>query len=82
MSESAKPAAPVPAPASPEPALLGIRLAILATAVALVLGLALLIHEDPYVFTAFMVLGPVLLGTAFLLLGWTILRELKDKRVL
>jgi threonine/homoserine/homoserine lactone efflux protein len=73
MSESA---------ARPDRKLLAIRLAILATALALVLGLALLIHEDPYVFTAFMVLGPLLLAAAFLLLGWTILQELRAKTIL
>lgn len=61
---------------------LAIRLAILATALSLLLGLTLLIHEDPYVFTAFMVLGPLLLAAAFGLLGWTILRELREKTVL
>ena len=46
------------------------------------MGLSLLYKETPYVFTAFMVLGPVLLAAAFLLLGWTIVQELKDKKVL
>ena len=69
-------------PARPDRKLLAIRLAILATALALVLGLALLIHENPYVFTAFMVLGPLLLAAAFLLLGWTIFQELRTKTVL
>jgi hypothetical protein len=59
-----------------------IRLAIILTAVALVLALMLLYKETPYVFTAFMFLGPLLLAMAFLLLGWVILQELKAGKVL
>ena len=59
-----------------------IRLAVLMTTVALLLGLALLFKETPYVFTAFMVLGPVLLAVAFLLLSWVIFQELRAKKVL
>jgi archaellum biogenesis protein FlaJ (TadC family) len=59
-----------------------IRLAILATALAVVLGLTLLIQETPMVFTAFMVLGPALIALAFVLLGIVILRELRDRKVL
>ena len=59
-----------------------VRLAIVFTAVALVLGAALLIKETAYVFTAFMFLGPTLLLAAIVLLGWTILEELREKRVL
>jgi hypothetical protein len=59
-----------------------VRLAIVFTAVALVLGAALLIKETAYVFTAFMFLGPTLLFAAMVLLGWTILEDLREKRVL
>ena len=59
-----------------------IRLAVLMTTAVLVLGLALLFKETPYVFTAFMVLGPLLLAVAFLLLSWVILQELRAKKVL
>ena len=62
--------------------LLAIRLAIVATAIALVLGICLLFKETPYVFSAFMMLGPVLLGVAFLLMAWVILGELKTKKIL
>lgn len=62
--------------------LLAIRLAIVATAIALVLGICLLFKETPYVFSAFMMLGPVLLGLAFLLMAWVILGELKTKKIL
>lgn len=59
-----------------------IRLAILSTALALVIGLTLLFQETPLVFTAFMVLGPGLLALAFLLLGIVILRELRSNKIL
>jgi hypothetical protein len=59
-----------------------IRLAILSTALALVIGLTLLFQETPLVFTAFMVLGPGLLALAFVLLGIVILRELRSSKVL
>jgi hypothetical protein len=59
-----------------------VRLAIVFTAVALILGGALLIKETAIVFTAFMFLGPALLIAAIVLLGWTILEELREKRVL
>jgi hypothetical protein len=62
--------------------LLAIRLAIVATAIAVVLGICLLFKETPYVFSAFMMLGPVLLGVAFLLMAWVILGELKTKKIL
>ena len=62
--------------------LLAIRLAIVATAIAVVLGICLLFKETPYVFSAFMMLGPVLLGIAFLLMAWVILGELKTKKIL
>ena len=59
-----------------------IRLAILATALAVVLGLTLLIKETAYVFTVFMFLGPTLVALAFVLLGFVILRELRSSKVL
>jgi len=62
--------------------LVWIRVAITLTAVALVLALMLLYKETPYVFTAFMFLGPLLLAAAFVLLGWVIFQELKSGKVL
>ena len=59
-----------------------LKLAILFTIVAVALGAALLIKETAIVFTAFMFLGPVLLLAAIVLLGWTILDELREKQVL
>ena len=67
---------------APDRPLLVIRLAIIATAVAVILGLCLLLKETPYVFTAFMMLGPLLLGIAFVLMGWVILGELKANKIL
>jgi hypothetical protein len=60
----------------------GLRLAVLLTALALVLAIALLIKETAYLFAAFMVLGPALLLAAAALLGWHILAELRAKKVL
>ena len=59
-----------------------LRLAVLLTALAVVLAIALLIKETAYLFAAFMVLGPVLLLAAILLLAWNILAELRAKKVL
>jgi len=59
-----------------------IRLAIILTALAILMGLALLYKETPYVFTLFMFLGPLLVGIAFVLLGWVIIQELRAGRVL
>lgn len=69
---------------SPGPAriALAIRVALLATGFAVLLGLALLLKETPYVFTAFMVIGPLFLAISFVLLGWVILQELRAKNVL
>ncbi|HEY6930039.1 MAG TPA: hypothetical protein VJA66_10220 [Thermoanaerobaculia bacterium] len=58
------------------------RLAIVLTAVTIVLALSLLIKETAYVFSAFMFLGPVLLLAAVLLLGYVIFSELRDKQVI
>lgn len=69
-------------PNDPKKTLLPIRLAVLMTTVALVLSLALLFKETPYVFTAFMVLGPLLIAVAFLLLSWVIVQELRARKVL
>jgi hypothetical protein len=63
-------------------AMLRLRLAVLLTALAVVLAIALLIKETAYLFTAFMVLGPALLLVAVVLLGWNILGELRAKNVL
>lgn len=59
-----------------------LRLAIVLTAVTIVLALSLLIKETAYVFSAFMFLGPVLLLAAVLLLGYVIFSELRDKQVI
>ena len=59
-----------------------IRLALALTAVALLLATALLIKETAYLFSTFMILGPALLLVAIALLGWTIVDELREKRVL
>jgi len=59
-----------------------LRWAVAFTMVAVVLSIALLIKETAYLFTAFMFLGPTLLFLAMVLLVWTILDELKTKRVL
>jgi hypothetical protein len=61
---------------------LRLRLAILLTAVAIALAISLLIEETAYVFTAFMVLGPVLLLLAVVLLASVIIGELRAKQVL
>jgi len=59
-----------------------LRWAVVCTVVAVLLSMALLIKETAYLFTAFMFLGPGLLLVAMVLLVWTILDELKSKRVL
>jgi len=59
-----------------------LRLAVICTTIAVVLAIVLLIKETAYVFSAFMILGPALLLVAMVLLVWTILEELKEKRVL
>ena len=59
-----------------------LRLAVACTMVAVLLAVALLIKETAYVFSAFMILGPALLLVAMVLLVWTILEELRAKRVL
>ena len=80
MSREAGAAVP---PAKPKVgSTVAIRLAILATALAVVLGLTLLIEETPYVFTVFMVLGPLLLAVGFVLLGMVIFRELRSREIL
>ena len=68
-------------PNSPK-AILRLRLAVLLTALAVVLSITLLIKETAYIFAAFMILGPLLLLLAVLLLGWNILAELRAKKVL
>jgi len=59
-----------------------LRLAILLTALAVVLSIALLIKETAYLFTVFMILGPALLLLAMVFLIWNILTELRAKKVL
>ena len=59
-----------------------LRIAVACTAVAVLLAIALLIKETAYVFSAFMILGPALLLVAMVLLVWTILDELREKRVI
>ena len=59
-----------------------LRLAILLTALALVLAISLLIKETAYVFSVFMFVGPVLLLAAVLLLGYVIFKELRHKQVI
>jgi glucose-6-phosphate-specific signal transduction histidine kinase len=59
-----------------------LRLAILLTALAVVLSIALLIKETAYLFTVFMILGPALLLLAMVFLVWNILTELRAKKVL
>lgn len=65
-----------------ERAVLRLRLAAICTLVAIALSFALLIKETAYLFTTFMFLGPALLLVAALLLGWNILEELREKKVL
>ena len=59
-----------------------LRLALISTLIAVVLAFALLLKETAYLFTAFMFLGPTLLLAAVVLLGWSILEELRSKKVL
>ena len=63
-------------------AMFRLRLAVLLTALAVVLSIALLIKETAYLFAAFMILGPTLLLAAVVLLGWNILQELRARKVL
>ncbi len=59
-----------------------LRWAVALTSFAVLLSAALLIKETAYLFAAFMFLGPALLLVAMVLLVWTILDELRSKRVL
>jgi len=63
-------------------AVLRLRLAAICTLIAIALSFALLIKETAYLFTLFMFLGPALLLAAVVLLGWNILEELREKKVL
>ena len=65
-----------------ERAVLRLRLAAVCTLVAIALSFALLIKETAYLFTMFMFLGPALLLAAAVFLGWNILEELREKKVL
>ena len=59
-----------------------LRLAAIFTLIAVVLSFALLMKETAYLFTLFMFLGPLLLLAAVVLLGLSILEELRAKKVL
>lgn len=59
-----------------------LRLAVVFTLIAVLLSFALLVKETAYLFTFFMFLGPLLLLAAVVLLGWSILEELRAKKVL
>ena len=59
-----------------------LRLAVIFTAIAVLLATTLLIKETAIIFSTFMFLGPALLLVAIVLLAWTILEELRTKRVL
>jgi hypothetical protein len=59
-----------------------LRVAAIATLVALLLATILLIKETAITFVLFMFLGPALLLLAAVCLGWVILRELRMKKVL
>jgi hypothetical protein len=59
-----------------------LRLAVLLTGLAVVLGFALLVKETAYLFSAFMILGPLLLLAAVVLLVSVIFTELRAKQVL
>ena len=59
-----------------------LRWSVVLAAIAVILATALLFKETAYLFTTFMFLGPALLLAAVVLLGWTILEDLKAKRVL
>ncbi len=59
-----------------------LRLAVIFTLIAVILSFALLVKETAYLFTTFMFLGPALLLAAVVLLVWSILEELRAKKVL
>ena len=59
-----------------------LTLALVLTAISILLAIVLLIKETAYTFVVFMFLGPVFLLVAVLLLGWVIFQELRAKRVL
>ncbi len=63
-------------------AVLRLRVAAIFTLIAVILSFALLIKETAYLFTTFMFLGPTLLVAAVVLLGWNVLEELREKKVL
>ena len=59
-----------------------LRLAAICALIAVVVAFALQIKETAYLFTLFMFVGPALLVVAAVLLGWNILEELREKKVL
>ena len=65
-----------------ERAVLRLRVSAVFTLIAVILSFALLIKETAYLFTTFMFLGPTLLLAAVVLLGWNVLEELREKKVL
>jgi len=65
-----------------ERAVLRLRVAAIFTLIAVILSFALLIKETAYLFTTFRFLGPTLLVAAVVLLGWNVLEELREKKVL
>ena len=66
----------------PRSTILRLKLAVLLTALAVVLAFALLVKETAYLFSAFMILGPLLLLAAVVLLGTVIFSELRAKQVI
>ncbi len=68
--------------ATPLRGMLRLKLAVLLTALAVVLAFALLVKETAYLFAGFMILGPLLLLAAVVLLGSVIFTELRAKQVL
>jgi hypothetical protein len=59
-----------------------LRVAILCTAVGLLLSLGLLVRETPYTLTAFMFIGQPLLFAGMLLLLISVVAELRHQGVL
>ena len=67
---------------APSGAMRRLRLAVLLTGLAVVLAFALLVKETAYLFSAFMILGPLLLLAAVVLLASVIFTELRSRQVL
>lgn len=71
-----------PAPPEERKTRRALELALILTAVAVVLAIPLLIKENAYNFVIFTFLAPPLLVVAALALGWVIFQELRHKKVL